>query len=628
MRTLLAIGALLLAAAAGGASALDAAPKARPDLSVARLVAPPGGAATLELRDAVRVSGRAGRTVVRYYLSRDRRRSRDDRRLTGSRTVTARSRAGLARVRVPAAVPRAAYFVVACADDTQRVRERNERNNCRASAGRVTLLEPFSPRPVDVTETVDAGRAASADVGPAGGSLTATAADGTQLTLDVPAGALDAPVAIRMIPLAGVAGLPGGATLVAGARLEPGGLQFLRPATLTVAPASAVPVGAQRPFATENGKDLRAYPVLGRRAIALPILHFSTYGLASGSVLSNGPSTRVTWAEQSLARTTARARFDAVTGLVGRSDEEIIDMVSGAAYVALYVVANEWVGPLLRQAQTDRGARRAAIVAYTSWLQRAQLYGVLDDPKLAEFARQFEPLYEQIFRLEVNDAARDCEEGRTGFGATFELLSAVRQATLAGILDEEEGAEFTGRLRRCLRFELTMTSVTSWTVDDFARATSQVRASGQIGVIPLEATEWDVQIVGDLAEYCVAANATYAVDRPLAVVGLNVEPDDDSLARFSLDVVPGRDALSFGLSCNPDVVVPPQAPGAVHQAVWEQSHVPEKVGTNGVYRLTGWRRVPGAGWAAELLYERSQDLGDWSWTESTRFFLRHAPLGE
>jgi hypothetical protein len=43
------------------------------------------------------------------------------------------------RVRVPTTTPTGSYFVLACADWKKVVTERDEGNNCRASATKVTI---------------------------------------------------------------------------------------------------------------------------------------------------------------------------------------------------------------------------------------------------------------------------------------------------------------------------------------------------------------------------------------------------------------------------------------------------------------------------------------------------------
>ena len=84
--------------------------------------------------------GRARGTRTAWYLSTDRRKSRGDRRLARRRVRAlrgGRSSRGRTRVAVPDTI--GSFFAIACADDTRRVRERSERNNCRASTSRIVI---------------------------------------------------------------------------------------------------------------------------------------------------------------------------------------------------------------------------------------------------------------------------------------------------------------------------------------------------------------------------------------------------------------------------------------------------------------------------------------------------------
>ena len=141
--------ALLLAA-----PATAAAP--RPDLTV-RSVGPVTGGAigtTVTFTDTTRNTGRRRARVSRtaWYISSDRIKSRGDRRLARRRVPALRPRRssrGSTRIVLPSTT--GTFFVIACADDTRRVRERSERNNCRVAANRIlihersTILPPVGP---------------------------------------------------------------------------------------------------------------------------------------------------------------------------------------------------------------------------------------------------------------------------------------------------------------------------------------------------------------------------------------------------------------------------------------------------------------------------------------------------
>ncbi|HEX4906095.1 MAG TPA: hypothetical protein VFU93_11640 [Acidimicrobiales bacterium] len=94
--------------------------------------------------------------------------------------------------------------------------------------------EPSTGAAVPVTMELEAATAATGTVGPAGGSVFATAADGTEYALQIPPGALGEDTAITVTPLSGLDGLPEDTTLGFGASLEPDGLVFARPSWLFV----------------------------------------------------------------------------------------------------------------------------------------------------------------------------------------------------------------------------------------------------------------------------------------------------------------------------------------------------------------------------------------------------------
>jgi CARDB len=118
-----------------------------PDLIVAALSNPPSSALSGDLfkvtdKTKNRGTGRAKGSVIRYYLSLDKKWGKTD-LLLGSRNVPAlRSGAtsrGTVQVEVPMAVKPASYFLIACADAAHRVKESNEKNNCRAPARAIAI---------------------------------------------------------------------------------------------------------------------------------------------------------------------------------------------------------------------------------------------------------------------------------------------------------------------------------------------------------------------------------------------------------------------------------------------------------------------------------------------------------
>lgn len=130
--------AVLLLVAPSAAEASRGTKAKRPDLSTTNLRAPshahPGGAAQLDVVVLARWK-RAARTTTRFWLSADRRKGKRDVRLASTATPRLKAR-GRFVARANATLPRTTrvgtWFVLACADDTRRVRERDERDNCTA----------------------------------------------------------------------------------------------------------------------------------------------------------------------------------------------------------------------------------------------------------------------------------------------------------------------------------------------------------------------------------------------------------------------------------------------------------------------------------------------------------------
>jgi len=104
---------------------------------------------TFSVTDTVQNAGTAqsDSSKTRFYLSLDAVKSADDMLLTGSRSVhglnPGSSQSGSATVTIPAATPPNTYFLLACADDLNVIAERNEDNNCIATATAiVTVAKP------------------------------------------------------------------------------------------------------------------------------------------------------------------------------------------------------------------------------------------------------------------------------------------------------------------------------------------------------------------------------------------------------------------------------------------------------------------------------------------------------
>jgi hypothetical protein len=129
------------------------------------------------------------------------------------------------------------------------------------------------------TPVLDAPRRVSAIVGRAGGTLGSGG-----LTLAIPAGALSEDTTIALTPLLDLADSPLAGTVVGGAKLEPEGLRFLRPAVLSFAlPAGTRAADVLGFGSAGDGSELHLQPHgSSGEAISLQLWHFSTAGASSG----------------------------------------------------------------------------------------------------------------------------------------------------------------------------------------------------------------------------------------------------------------------------------------------------------------------------------------------------------
>jgi hypothetical protein len=143
------------------------------------------------------------------------------------------------------------------------------------ATGQVTLGPPLSV-------TTDTARGASAEITPFdGGTVRATGADGITYTLVVPPGAVGTPTTVTLTPVTEVTGLPGLDAPLAGVHGGPAGLQFARPARLTIeVPGGVPPAAGLGLLIADDGSGAKLLPLLaGATRIELEMRHFSAVAI-------------------------------------------------------------------------------------------------------------------------------------------------------------------------------------------------------------------------------------------------------------------------------------------------------------------------------------------------------------
>ena len=483
------------------ADAAAAAP--RPNLAVTSVTSTQAGD-RLRVTVGIRNTGsrRAPASAVRVVVSANTRLDATDRVLVRAARLAAlrpgRRGRVIAGARLPALAP-GAYRILACADPARRIRERSEADNCRASAKRLTVTagppspappagtpqadpaaqatpaptagatpsptatatptptaepnpvppgEPEAKSPRDVTVTADAARAASELVGPAGATLTATAADGTVLTLTVPPGALAAEEEIELAPVSAIGGLPFAGGLTAGAQLAPEGLRLAEPATLEIEPPS-VPAAQEATFFAwlGDGEDFHLYPPeRGEPGLVMSLNHFSGYGVGSGTDAERAeqaerrPENNEASAEQRLAEILLECRT------TGDCSPEAISEAFEAALRAAYSAT---VLPDLHDAYTSDVFVEYAVGGAFAWIMQVTSAGLTDE-FLGEIATLEDAIAEVIARAYDRAAAR-CSSDPAAAGR----MAAWLQMAISRGFDDRLDAE---KLRKCLTFELEFES--------------------------------------------------------------------------------------------------------------------------------------------------------------------------
>src|SRR5207253_4218486 len=102
---------------------------------------------SFSVQDTVKNQGTAaaGSSTTRYYLSLNTSKGSDDILLVGTSSVGklapgASAPSGPVAVTIPSTTPRATFYLLACANDTTKVKESNETNNCVSSSTQVDVI--------------------------------------------------------------------------------------------------------------------------------------------------------------------------------------------------------------------------------------------------------------------------------------------------------------------------------------------------------------------------------------------------------------------------------------------------------------------------------------------------------
>jgi hypothetical protein len=138
------------------------------------------------------------------------------------------------------------------------------------------------PNPHNVSIELDPARKTTGEITPAGGTLSATAADGTTFTLLFPENAVLSKLQVSMTPISNINDLPLTGGYVGAVHLEPEGMEFLEPVTLTIQTTKPLDASKLKGFNShEMGREFYLQPMtVSGQTITLRLMHFSNPGAA------------------------------------------------------------------------------------------------------------------------------------------------------------------------------------------------------------------------------------------------------------------------------------------------------------------------------------------------------------
>ena len=241
------------------------------------------------------------------------------------------------------------------------------------SSNASTPKPPLPANPLKVTVALDASAETKGVIPVTGGTLSATAADGTKFTLTVPEKALLSDQEISMTPVSSIDGLPLSGGLVAAVDLKPDGLVLFLPAILTIEPAKGVSPKEYVSFSYNgSGDELFLYPAeVTDTTVTVSLMHFTGFGGGNGSASSIDaytPSSGEDQARQKMGSAQDNARKSG-------SDKFPID----EAIAILREWYNATVYPNLKSAVNDETALESAGAEFARWMKNVSQLGLDED---------------------------------------------------------------------------------------------------------------------------------------------------------------------------------------------------------------------------------------------------------
>jgi hypothetical protein len=218
-----------------------------------------------------------------------------------------------------------------------------------------------TPNPLNVTVELETTHKTTGEVTPAGGTLTATAADGTTFTLTFPENAVLSDLQISMTPIANINDLPLTGGYVGAVHLEPEGVEFLEPVILTIQAVKPFDASKLKGFNSHAmGEEFYLQPMtVSGQTITLQLMHFSNPGAAVADDLDD--------LVIDLVPTDPRDRFEHDLGLDLSEDVKKAEAITRNFYGR--------VKGKLESARSERSTLKSAIRDFLTWRKAVSQLG-------------------------------------------------------------------------------------------------------------------------------------------------------------------------------------------------------------------------------------------------------------
>jgi hypothetical protein len=328
--------------------------------------------------------------------------------------------------------------------------------------------------PINLTATPDDSHQATAVIPVEGGTLTATGADGTTYTLDIPGDALLAETEISLTPMQSLEGLPFGEGTASAVQMSPDGLSFNNFVTLTITPAQPIPLDEQILFDFEaDGQALGlALPVLDPNIIQIQLLHFSGAGVTKGLLADTEPERRrLGGSEEARLHTAMSAVFQEA-----RQNDETVEWVVDKLQGYILEFIDKVVKPRIEAADKSCANARLALKTIVGIEHYTVLLGMGE-----YFSSEMARLSDIAGEVCLKEEYELCVEKHIVHRIVYVWHSMLRQVELNGgdvSVIEQKGKEY---IEKCQRFDLEFES-TAVTEKDGGSFESIVKAK-----IPLRA---------------------------------------------------------------------------------------------------------------------------------------------